>query len=63
MNEKIVASAKQIHPNTIRQIFFLAILVALGYVIIGELYFMIGAFLGAITLYVILMDPMKYLVH
>ncbi len=63
MNQKILTSAKQIHPNTIRQIFFLAILVALGYVIIGELYFMIGAFLGAITLYVILMDPMKYLVH
>jgi len=63
MNDKIIATARQIHPNTIRQIFFLAILVALGYVIIGELYFMIGAFLGAITLYVILKDPMKYLVH
>ncbi len=63
MSQKIVTAAKQIHPNTIRQIFFLAILVALGYVIIVELYFMIGAFLGAITLYVILMDPMKYLVH
>ncbi len=63
MSNKIISANKQIHPNTIRQIFFLAILIGLGYVIIGELYFMIGAFLGAITLYVILMDPMKYLVY
>ncbi len=63
MSGKIISATKQIHPNTIRQMFFLAILIGLGYVIIGELYFMIGAFLGSITLYVILMYPMKYLVH
>ncbi len=52
----------QIHPNKIRQVFFLSLLVLLGYLILSELYFMLGAFLGAVTLYVILMYPMKYLV-
>ncbi|MBK9735652.1 MAG: AI-2E family transporter [Saprospiraceae bacterium] len=52
----------QIHPNTIRQVFFICLLVFLGYLIVSQLYFMLGAFLGAITLYVILMHPMKYLV-
>ena len=54
--------SRQIHPNTIRQILFLAILIFIGYVIFDELFFLLGAFLGAITLYVILMYPMKYLV-
>ena len=52
----------QIHPNTVRQVFFICLLVFLGYLIVSQLYFMLGAFLGAITLYVILMHPMKYLV-
>lgn len=52
----------QIHPNTIRQFFFLALLILLGLTIVSELYFMMTAFLGAVTLYVILMYPMKYLV-
>lgn len=51
----------QIHPNTIRQLFFLALLVFMAIIIIKELYFMLGAFLGAITLYVILLYPMKWL--
>ena len=50
-----------IHPNVIRQILFIGILVFLGITIIKELYFMMGSFLGAVTLYVILMYPMKYL--
>jgi predicted PurR-regulated permease PerM len=52
----------QIHPNILRQFFFLSVLIFLGVIIIKELYFMVGAFFGAVTLYVILMYPMKYLV-
>ena len=51
----------QIAPNIIRQLLFISVLLILGIVILKELYFMVGAFLGAITLYVILMYPMKYL--
>lgn len=50
-----------IHPNIIRQVLFICILIFLGITILKELYFMIGSFLGAVTLYVILMYPMKYL--
>ncbi len=52
----------QIHPNIIRQIFFLCILISIGYIVFNGLYFMVSAFLGAVTLYVILMYPMKYIV-
>ncbi|MBP6239054.1 MAG: AI-2E family transporter [Saprospiraceae bacterium] len=62
MGIKAGFSVHQIHPNTIRQIFFLALLIFIGFIILNELYFMVGAFLGAVTLYVILMYPMKYLV-
>lgn len=51
----------QIHPNTIRQLFFLALLIFMGLIILKELYFMLGAFLGAVTLYVILLYPKKIL--
>ncbi|MBC7884667.1 MAG: AI-2E family transporter [Saprospiraceae bacterium] len=62
MSARSGMSKLQIHPNTIRQVFFLALLIVLGLIILGELYFMLAAFLGAITLYVILLYPMKYLV-
>ena len=55
-------SANQIHPNVIRQLLFLSILFFTGYVIFNGLYFMVSSFLGAVTFYVILMYPMKYLV-
>jgi predicted PurR-regulated permease PerM len=51
----------QIHPNTIRQLFFLSVLIFLGGIIFKELYFMVSAFLGSVALYVILLYPMKYL--
>jgi len=51
-----------IHPNIIRQVFFLASLIFLGLVIVSELYYLVGALFGAITLYVILMYRMKFLV-
>lgn len=50
-----------IHPNIVRQVFFLALLIIMGFVIVNELYFLIGALLGAVTLYVILMHRMKYM--
>ncbi len=62
MGFKINFSKFQVHPNIIRQLLFILVLMFLGIVIIKELYFMIGAFFGAITLYVILMHPIKYLV-
>lgn len=52
----------RIHPNHIRQVLFLLFLAFLGIVIAKELYFMFNAFLAAVTLYVILQYPMKYLV-
>lgn len=52
----------KIHPNIVRQCLFLALLFFIGYLIVDGLYFMMSSFLGGITLYVILMYPMKYLV-
>lgn len=52
----------QIHPNKIRQILFITALVALGIVIATEMFFMLGAFLGALTLYVLMRNAMIHLV-
>ncbi len=52
----------QIHPNTIRQTFFLAVLIFLGIVIVRELQFLLLPTLGAITLYVLLRKFMVTLV-
>jgi predicted PurR-regulated permease PerM len=52
----------QIHPNKIRQLLFLVILVSMAIVIGREMYFLLGAFLGAVTLYVILRNFMYKLV-
>jgi predicted PurR-regulated permease PerM len=49
------------HPNAVRQVFFLALLIGIGLLIFKELYFLIGSFLGAVTLYVILLYPLKLL--
>lgn len=51
----------QIHPNKIRQVLFLIALVILGFIIAHEMYFMLGAFMGAITLYVLLRAAMIHL--
>lgn len=56
-------SAEQIHPNKVRQVLLLAIIVGLGYLIWIDLYFMFGGFLGAVTLYVLMRQPMLFLVH
>ena len=52
----------QLHANTIRQILFLLVLILLGWVISKELYFLLGALLGAVTLYIILRNFMFKLV-
>jgi predicted PurR-regulated permease PerM len=52
----------QIHPNKIRQFLFLAVLIVIGALILREMAFMLGAFLGAITLYVLLRNWMIHLV-
>lgn len=52
----------QIHPNKIKQLFLLSIIILLFILIAQELYSMLGAFLGAITLYVLLRNMMIKLV-
>jgi predicted PurR-regulated permease PerM len=52
----------QLHANTIRQILFLIVLILLSWVIGKELYFLLGAFLGAVTLYIIMRNFMFKLV-
>lgn len=54
--------ANQIHPKTIRQLLLLSILLGLGYLLYAQMSFMLGAFLGAFALYVLLRMPMFYLV-
>lgn len=53
---------QQIHPNKIRQILLLTILIGLGWILWREMYFMFSGFLGAVALYVLMRRPMLYLV-
>jgi len=52
-----------VNANIIRQVFFLLIILMIGWVILVELYFVFAGFLGAVTLYLILLDWMKNLVE
>ncbi len=52
-----------IHQNKIRQIFFLVILALLCALLIREFLVFLPAFLGAITLYILMRRPMIYLVQ
>lgn len=52
----------QIHPNKIRQVLFLLAVITLGIIIGREMYFALGAFLGAITLYVLMRKAMVHLI-
>jgi predicted PurR-regulated permease PerM len=54
---------EQIHPNKIRQILLLITVIGLGWVLWSEMYFMLGGFLGAVALYVLMRKPMLYLVY
>ncbi|HZV70836.1 MAG TPA: AI-2E family transporter [Saprospiraceae bacterium] len=50
-----------IHQNRIRQVFFLICIVLLGYLLAEQFTTFIPAFLGALTLYIIMRKPMLYL--
>jgi predicted PurR-regulated permease PerM len=52
-----------IHPNKIRQVLFLVLLLLLGALLLQQLYGFLPALLGAITLYVICRKPMFQLVY
>lgn len=50
-----------IHQNRIRQIFFLLIIVLLGFLLFLQLYVFLSALLGAVTLYIVMRKWMFYL--
>lgn len=52
---------KYIDQNQLRQIFFILIIVLLGWILFWQLYFFVPAFLGAITLYILMRRWMFYL--
>ncbi|WP_196888602.1 AI-2E family transporter [Aureivirga sp. CE67] len=54
-------NTKIIHPNIIKQIFTLLILFLIGRLIIVELLPYLSGFLGSLTLYILLKNPMKKL--
>lgn len=53
----------QINPKVIRQVLLLLVVFVLGALLYRELHFMLGAFLGALALYMLLRMPMFYLVY
>ncbi|HNB81197.1 MAG TPA: AI-2E family transporter [Chitinophagaceae bacterium] len=55
--------SRSIHPNTIRQLLFLLVLLLLAVLIGSRMYIFLGAFLGAVTLYVLLRNYMHQLVN
>ena len=52
----------QIHPNKIRQVLLLSVVILLAILISKEMYFFLGGFMGAITLYVIMRNWMIKLI-
>ncbi len=50
-----------IDSNLLRQIFFILLILFLGIVLVRELWFLLSAFLGAITFYVLMRERMFYL--
>ena len=53
----------RIHPNIIRQILLLAVIIILGFVLYREMIFMTGAVLGAIALYTLMRRLMSIMVQ
>ena len=58
-----IKTNQQIHPNVIRQLMLLALLLALGILLYKEMSFMLGAFLGAVALYMLMRKPMFKMVY
>jgi predicted PurR-regulated permease PerM len=52
------AMIHQIHPNKIRQLLFISVLILLAFLIGKEMYFLLTSFLGAVTLYVLMRNLM-----
>jgi predicted PurR-regulated permease PerM len=50
-----------IDSNLLRQIFFILIILFLGVLLVRELWFLLSAFLGAVTFYVLMRERMFYL--
>ncbi|MDA3613795.1 AI-2E family transporter [Polluticaenibacter yanchengensis] len=53
----------QIHPNKIRQILILSLVIIIGYILFREMTFMISSFLGAVAFYMILRLTMFKMVY
>jgi len=53
-----IKTDKQIHPNIIRQLMILGLLLGLGLLLYQQMTFMLGAFLGAVALYMLMRKPM-----
>ncbi len=51
----------RIHPVRVRQLLLISILVFLGVLLFREMLFTLNALLGAITLYILMREPMLYL--
>ncbi|HSC52940.1 MAG TPA: AI-2E family transporter [Phnomibacter sp.] len=53
----------QIHPKVIRQVLLLLLVFALGFLISKQMQYFLGAFMGAVAMYVLLRNLMAYLVY
>jgi predicted PurR-regulated permease PerM len=62
-NVLYMAFQNQIHPKVIRQVILLLVIFVLGALLYRELHFMLGGFLGALALYMLLRMPMFYLAY
>jgi predicted PurR-regulated permease PerM len=58
-----IKTDEQVHPNRIRQFMILALVLGLGYLLYKEMAFMMGAFLGAVALYMIMRRPMFKMIY
>ena len=58
-----IKTDQQIHPNVIRQLMLLALVIGLGYLLYDQMAFMLGAFLGAVALYMLMRKPMFKMVY
>jgi predicted PurR-regulated permease PerM len=58
-----IQTNEQVHPNKIRQFMILGLVLGLGFLLYREMAFMLGAFLGAVALYMLMRRPMFKMVY
>src|ERR1051326_4228703 len=58
-----IQTNEQVHANKIRQFMILGLVIGLGYLLYREMAFMLGAFLGAVALYMLMRRPMFKMVY